>query len=104
MIIFNFQISEEERLIYNKINKYNNKSEVVFIYFSLQAQISAYQGSGNQAGSAKYKHNDQLEELRNLQDKLTGEKEAWNRERQAQEAELKQTKEELLILQVIFVI
>ncbi|XP_026465227.1 uncharacterized protein LOC113367862 [Ctenocephalides felis] len=66
---------------------------------SLQAQISAYQGTGAQPGNAKYKHNDQLEELRNLQDKLTVEKEAWNRERIMQEAELKQMKQEILALQ-----
>lgn len=47
-----------------------------------------------------YRHNQQLEELRNLQDKLTQEKETWTRERDSEMKELEEKKEQLIRLQV----
>jgi len=56
---------------------------------SLQAELSTYksrlsQDDGRERRPA-YRHNQQLEELRNLQDRLTQEKEAWQREKDAEE-------------------
>lgn len=48
---------------------------------------------------AKYKHNDQLEELRNKQDKFQEEKTAWQKEKEQQEKELKELREEQLARQ-----
>lgn len=50
--------------------------------------------------STKYKHNQQLEELRNLQDRLTAEKSAWNTTRDQEAKELEEKKAELIKLQV----
>ncbi|XP_022911930.1 rho guanine nucleotide exchange factor 18 isoform X3 [Onthophagus taurus] len=61
----------------------------------LQAQISTMRGGGD----SKYKHNQQLEELRNLQDKLTAEKAAWNAARDQEARELEEKKSELAKLQ-----
>jgi hypothetical protein len=47
-----------------------------------------------------YRHNQQLEELRNLQDRLTQEKEAWQREKDAEEKYIEGKKVELQRLQV----
>lgn len=47
-----------------------------------------------------YRHNQQLEELRNLQDKLTQEKESWMRERDSELKDLEEKREQLLRLQV----
>ncbi|PNF36462.1 hypothetical protein B7P43_G15864, partial [Cryptotermes secundus] len=46
-----------------------------------------------------YRHNQQLEELRNLQDRLTHEKEAWQREKDAEERYIEEKKAELQRLQ-----
>jgi A-kinase anchor protein 13 len=51
-----------------------------------------------------YRHNQQLEELRNLQDKLTQEKELWMRERDSEMKDLEEKREQLLRLQVNFII
>lgn len=51
-----------------------------------------------------YRHNQQLEELRNLQDKLTQEKETWTRERDSEMKELEEKKEQLHRLQVSVII
>lgn len=64
---------------------------------SLQAQIATMKGGGD---STKYKHNQQLEELRNLQDRLTAEKSAWNTTRDQEAKELEEKKAELMKLQV----
>ncbi|XP_037816199.1 rho guanine nucleotide exchange factor 18 [Lucilia sericata] len=58
---------------------------------SLQLQLALYRESPR----ASYTHNDQLEELRNLQDKLQEEKTAWMRQREQQEQELNEKKEAL---------
>ncbi|KAK9746024.1 PH domain [Popillia japonica] len=63
---------------------------------SLQAQIATMKGGGD---STKYKHNQQLEELRNLQDRLTAEKSAWNTTRDQEAKELEEKKAELIKLQ-----
>lgn len=55
---------------------------------SLQLQLALYRESPR----ASYTHNDQLEELRNLQDKLQEEKTVWMRQREQQEQELNENK------------
>lgn len=52
------------------------------------------------ADSKQYRHNQQLEELRNLQDKLSGEKAAWNALKEQETKDLEEKKAELLRLQV----
>lgn len=47
-----------------------------------------------------YRHNHQLEELRNIQDRLSHEKEAWQREKEAEEKDLEERRLALLNLQV----
>ncbi|KAH1000684.1 hypothetical protein HUJ04_012983 [Dendroctonus ponderosae] len=61
---------------------------------SLQAQVSNMKGTDKQ-----YRHNQQLEELRNLQDKLSGEKASWAATREQEEKELEEKRQELLRLQ-----
>lgn len=67
-------------------------------YFSLQAQIVTLRGSAD--GSKQYRHNQQLEELRNLQDKLSAEKAAFAAARDQEAKELEEKRQELLRLQV----
>lgn len=86
-------------------------------YFSLQAELAAHKSqnqledptisSSNMSSNTwlkdkrpVYRHNQQLEELRNLQDKLTQEKESWIRERDSEMKDLEEKKENLLRLQV----
>ncbi|XP_060837758.1 rho guanine nucleotide exchange factor 18 isoform X3 [Rhopalosiphum padi] len=83
---------------------------------SLQAELAAYKSqnlledptvnSSNMSSSVWlkdkrpiYRHNHQLEELRNLQDKLTHEKESWIRERDSEMKDLEEKREQLLRLQ-----
>lgn len=54
---------------------------------------------GGGEGSKQYRHNQQLEELRNLQDKLSGEKAAWAATRDQEAKELEEKRNELLKLQ-----
>lgn len=72
--------------------------------FSLQAQLSACKSQLIQEDGRErrpmYRHNQQLEELRNLQDRLTQEKEAWQREKDAEERYIEEKKAELQRLQV----
>jgi len=85
--------------------------------FSLQAELAAYKSqnlledpavnSSNMSSSASlkdkrpvYRHNHQLEELRNLQDKFTHEKELWIRERDSEIKDWEEKREQLLRLQV----
>lgn len=65
------------------------------IAFSLQAHMSNTKG-----GDKQYRHNQQLEELRNLQDKLSGEKASWATTKEQEEKELEEKRQELLRLQV----
>lgn len=69
----------------------------LFFFFSLQAQISVLKGGCD--GSKQYRHNQQLEELRNLQDKLSVEKTAWAATRDAEAKELEEKRVELVRLQ-----
>ncbi|XP_061401994.1 A-kinase anchor protein 13-like, partial [Musca vetustissima] len=55
---------------------------------SLQLQLALYKESPR----ASYTHNDQLEELRNLQDKLQEEKTAWIKQKDQQEQDLNEKK------------
>ncbi|XP_044263420.1 rho guanine nucleotide exchange factor 28 isoform X4 [Tribolium madens] len=64
---------------------------------SYQAQLNALKVGGE--GARQYRHNQQLEELRNLQDKLSGEKAAWIATRDQEAKELEEKKAELLKLQ-----
>ncbi|XP_060864169.1 rho guanine nucleotide exchange factor 18 isoform X4 [Metopolophium dirhodum] len=83
---------------------------------SLQAELAAYKSqniledpavnSSNMSSSALskdkrpvYRHNHQLEELRNLQDKFTHEKESWIRERDSEIKDWEEKREQLLRLQ-----
>lgn len=63
---------------------------------SLQSQLGQ---SRDQSSKGTYRHNDQLEELRNLQDKLQEEKKNWIRERDAQERELEDKRQQLKKIQ-----
>lgn len=65
---------------------------------SLESEMLALKHSGGEA-RPEYRRNQQLEELRNLQDKLQSEKEVWQRQRDAELKELEQKKEELSKLQ-----
>ncbi|XP_076268316.1 rho guanine nucleotide exchange factor 18 cysts isoform X3 [Rhynchophorus ferrugineus] len=61
---------------------------------SLQAQLANLKGSDKQ-----YRHNQQLEELRNLQDKLSGEKASWAAMKEQEEKEIEEKRQGLLRLQ-----
>lgn len=63
---------------------------------SLQQQLVQYR---DQSSKNMYKHNDQLEELRNLQDKLQEEKTTWMRDREQQEREIEEQKQQLKAMQ-----
>lgn len=65
--------------------------------YSLQAQLKSNK-MGSESG--KYKHNQQLEELRNLQNELSVEKTVWAATRDQEAKELEEKKSELLRLQV----
>lgn len=58
------------------------------------------QSSNEKERKSIYNPNQQLEELRNLQDKLTQEKEQWQREKEMQQKELQEEREQLLKLHV----
>ncbi|XP_075151297.1 rho guanine nucleotide exchange factor 18 cysts [Haematobia irritans] len=62
---------------------------------SLQLQLALYRESPR----ASYTHNDQLEELRNLQDKLQEEKTLWMRQKEQQEQDLNEKKKAMDKLQ-----
>lgn len=62
---------------------------------SLQLQLALYRESPR----VSYMHNDQLEELRNLQDKLQEEKTAWIRQKEQQEQDLNEKKASMEKLQ-----
>ncbi|KAK9496508.1 hypothetical protein O3M35_013205 [Rhynocoris fuscipes] len=66
---------------------------------SLEAELASLKSYAGDSGRPIYRHNQQLEELRNLQDKLQSEREVWQRERDAEFQELQQKKEELSSLQ-----
>lgn len=76
----------------------NYRSIKIKLSFSLQAQMTNIKGADKQ-----YRHNQQLEELRNLQDKLSGEKASWAAMKEQEEKELEEKRQELLRLQVCFI-
>lgn len=77
---------------------------VISVHFSLQAQLLACKSQLTQEDGRErrpvYRHNQQLEELRNLQDRLSQEKEAWQREKENEDRDLREKRAELLRLQV----
>uniref|UniRef100_A0A182PA10 DH domain-containing protein n=1 Tax=Anopheles epiroticus TaxID=199890 RepID=A0A182PA10_9DIPT len=62
---------------------------------SLQHQLNSYRENPK----TLYRHNDQLEELRNLQDKLQEEKTVWQKQKEQEERELEETKKSQKALQ-----
>ncbi|KAL0278807.1 UNVERIFIED_CONTAM: hypothetical protein PYX00_000509 [Menopon gallinae] len=68
---------------------------------SLQAQLSVCKSqlSSDDRDKRPYRHNHQLEELRNLQDKLNQDKEAWQKEKELEEKELEEKRCKLLLLE-----
>uniref|UniRef100_A0AAG5DK59 DH domain-containing protein n=1 Tax=Anopheles atroparvus TaxID=41427 RepID=A0AAG5DK59_ANOAO len=62
---------------------------------SLQHQLNSFRENPK----TLYRHNDQLEELRNLQDKLQEEKTAWQKQKEHEERELEETKKSQKALQ-----
>lgn len=63
---------------------------------SLQQQLGQFR---DHSSKSTYRHNDQLEELRNLQDKLQEEKTNWMRERELQERDLEEKRQQLKKMQ-----
>lgn len=61
---------------------------------SLQAELNSRDNS-----KTKFRHNDQLEELRNMQDKLQEDKMAWLKQKEIQEKELEEQRATLTALQ-----
>lgn len=70
-------------------------SQQMTVIQNLQLQLALYRESPRVA----YTHNDQLEELRNLQDKLQDEKTVWLRQKEQQEQELEEKHEQQIKLQ-----
>ncbi|CAB0008490.1 unnamed protein product [Nesidiocoris tenuis] len=66
---------------------------------SLESELTALKSHGGIEGRPEYRRNQQLEELRNLQDKLQSEREIWQRQRDSESKELDQKKEDLSKLQ-----
>lgn len=65
---------------------------------SLQSQLNSYRENPKTLGTL-YRHNDQLEELRNLQDRFQEEKTAWLKQKELQERELEEEKKKQKALQ-----
>ncbi|XP_055632071.1 rho guanine nucleotide exchange factor 18 isoform X3 [Toxorhynchites rutilus septentrionalis] len=62
---------------------------------SLQHQLNAFRENPKNM----YRHNDQLEELRNLQDKLQEEKTSWQKQKETEERELEEQRQSQKALQ-----
>ncbi|KDR10554.1 rho guanine nucleotide exchange factor 18 isoform X2 [Zootermopsis nevadensis] len=101
-------LGEEQQLAAVQLSHYVYKllsiiSQQMTSVHSLQAQLSAYKSQLTQEDGRErrpvYRHNQQLEELRNLQDRLTQEKEAWQREKDFEEKYIEEKKAELQRLQ-----
>lgn len=74
---------------------------------TLQSQLATCRAHGSDTGDSRkpqYRPNQQLEELRNLQDKLSAEKQQWHQVRDVEEKELEGRRLELLRLQVANII
>lgn len=61
---------------------------------SLQNQLNVYRDNPK-----THRHNDQLEELRNLQDRLQEEKTTWLKQKESQERELEEQRNQQMLLQ-----
>ena len=73
---------------------------VVFSFSSsMKSELSEVKEKSSVMGG-RYKHNQQLEELRHLQDRLSHEKRAWNLERESMEQDMEMKKKELARTQV----
>ncbi|XP_023704810.1 rho guanine nucleotide exchange factor 18 isoform X4 [Cryptotermes secundus] len=101
-------LGQEQQLAAVQLSHYVYKllsiiSQQMTSVHSLQAQLSACKSQLIQEDGRErrpmYRHNQQLEELRNLQDRLTHEKEAWQREKDAEERYIEEKKAELQRLQ-----
>lgn len=72
--------------------------------YSLQSQLAVFKTHGGpEPGDGRkpqFKPNQQLEELRNLQDRLSAEKSAWIQARDQEQRELEEKRVELLRLHV----
>lgn len=66
---------------------------------SLEAELSSIKSHMFDSTRPHYRHNHQLEELRNLQDKLQSEKEVWLKEKEVEMKELEEKRTSLLRLQ-----
>ncbi|BES90247.1 RHO guanyl-nucleotide exchange factor [Nesidiocoris tenuis] len=66
---------------------------------SLEAEVAILKSHSGDIGKPAYRHNHQLEELRNLQDKLQSERELWQREKESEMKELQQKRDEIAKLQ-----
>lgn len=62
------------------------------------ASINSQLNSIRENPKSIYRHNDQLEELRNLQDKIQDEKTGWTKRREQEERDLADQKQELEVL------
>ncbi|XP_067003776.2 rho guanine nucleotide exchange factor 18 [Anabrus simplex] len=101
-------VGQEQQLVAVQLSHYFYKllsiihQQMTSIH-SLQAQLSACKLQLSQDDGKErrpmYRHNQQLEELRNLQDRLTHEKEAWQREKENEERDIEEKKLELQRLQ-----
>lgn len=65
----------------------------------MKAEISEIRDRSSVMGG-RYKHNQQLEELRNLQDRMVHEKRAWQKEKEAMEMEMEAKKKQMAKTQV----
>ncbi|XP_069682041.1 rho guanine nucleotide exchange factor 18 isoform X3 [Periplaneta americana] len=101
-------LGQEQQLAAVQLSHYVYKllsiiSQQMTSIHSLQAQLSAYKNQLTQEDGRErrpmYRHNQQLEELRNLQDRLTQEKEAWQREKDTEEKYIEEKKTDLQRLQ-----
>lgn len=62
------------------------------------ASINSQLNSIRENPKSIYRHNDQLEELRNLQDKIQDDKTGWTKRKELEERELSDQKQELEVL------
>ena len=77
--------------------QYDNLTTLPF--YSMKVELAETKERSLVMGG-RYKQNQQLEELRHLQDRMAHEKRAWQLEREAAEQEMETKKRELLRTQV----
>ncbi|CAB0009528.1 unnamed protein product [Nesidiocoris tenuis] len=81
-----------------KVHKPKDK-QVWIKAISLEAEVAILKSHSGDIGKPAYRHNHQLEELRNLQDKLQSERELWQKEKESEMKELQQKRDEIAKLQ-----